>query len=43
LITALALAGLVSRAPKVDARSESGANLDGGGLHLANKYGEDLK
>jgi len=33
----------VAATAKVDARSESRTNLDGGGLHYADKYDEELK
>ena len=43
-VTAFALLGLVNDSAEVDARGEGGATLEGvGGLHHANKYGEELK
>jgi metal-dependent hydrolase (beta-lactamase superfamily II) len=43
-VTAFALLGLVNTTTKVESRGESGTYLEViGGLHIANKYGEELK
>lgn len=42
-VTTFALLGAVDTTTEVDARSELGADFEGGVLHHANKYGKELK